>query len=480
MKVEHLIEPELEFGGGGRHIDIRFGLMNYGPLDLESTSRPTSVPVGVVGSSESVDGLHRWLERCRNEIPAKESRQPNLFPHFPGFSSDSPLGCEIAADGELDRTLGGKLIKELAKKSSANSVIETAVDAFVGEIAAIAEKGRAKVIFVALPLEVLEAVDRAAAQPSRGKTRRRTPRFDLHDLLKARAMTHHVPIQLVRPATYDPSKKQRPKAPADRPRPLQDEATRAWNLHTAFYYKAGGRPWRLERLSSDLTTCYVGVSFYRTLDEKRLETSIAQVFNERGEGVIVRGAQAMLAKDDLQPHLSETDACALLEQALGRYRTEHKTLPARVVLHKSSNYSVGERAGFEQALEAVGIESADLLTLMRSSARLLRRGSYPPLRGTWFELDARRQLLYTRGSVPFYATYPGLYIPQPLEIRVEAHEHAPRLLAQEVLALTKLNWNDSQFDVAVPITRGAAMNVGAILKYVQQDGPVEPRYSFYM
>ena len=28
-------------------------------------------------------------------------------------------------------------------------------------------------------------------------------------------------------------------------RPLQDEATRAWNFHTALYYKAGGTPWRL-------------------------------------------------------------------------------------------------------------------------------------------------------------------------------------------------------------------------------------------
>jgi len=35
MNVDFLREPELEFGAG-RHIDIRFGLMHYGPLDFAS------------------------------------------------------------------------------------------------------------------------------------------------------------------------------------------------------------------------------------------------------------------------------------------------------------------------------------------------------------------------------------------------------------------------------------------------------------
>lgn len=479
MKVDLLKEPELEFGGGGRHVDIRFGLMNYGPLDLDSSTRPTRVPVGIVGTSESIEGLHSWLERCHSEVPAKESRQPNLFPHFPGFREDGPFGSTIAMERELERTISERALKELAKKTSHNAVVEAAVELLLPEMAAIAETGRAKVIFCALPESLLAAVERAGGAETKAP-RKRGVRFDLHHLLKARAMGLRVPIQLMLPSTYDPTKKRRQKERPDRLRQLQDEATRAWNLHAALYYKAGGRPWRLQRLSTDLASCFVGISFYKTLDEARLETSIAQVFNERGEGVIVRGAQAAIAKEDRQPHLSEPDARSLLEQALARYRSEHKNLPARVVLHKTSNYSAAERAGFERAIEAMGIESADLLTVMRSDVRLLRRGSYPPLRGTWFELDDRRQLLYTKGSVPFFATYPGMYVPQPVELRLEANEQAPRILAQEVLSLTKLNWNDSQFDVTRPITIRAARSVGAILKYVDTDAPVEPRYSFYM
>ena len=38
MHAEVLDEPELEFGGGNRHIDPRFGIATYGPADLAGVS----------------------------------------------------------------------------------------------------------------------------------------------------------------------------------------------------------------------------------------------------------------------------------------------------------------------------------------------------------------------------------------------------------------------------------------------------------
>src|SRR5436190_18387193 len=87
-EIEVFDEPELEFGAEIPHIDIRFGIMNYGPLDVGSQSAPNRIRIGTVGSPETVEGTVRWLETCRQEIPAKESNQPNLFPRFPGFSAD--------------------------------------------------------------------------------------------------------------------------------------------------------------------------------------------------------------------------------------------------------------------------------------------------------------------------------------------------------------------------------------------------------
>jgi hypothetical protein len=261
---------------------------------------------------------------------------------------------------------------------------------------------------------------------------------------------------------------------------IQDEATRAWNLFTALYYKAGGKPWRLVRDPSELTTCYVGVAFYNSRDRETLATSIAQVFNERGDGVIVRGAAATISKVDRQAHLAEEDAYQLLVDALDLYRREHKTLPARLAAFKTSRHDAAELAGFERAITDRGVDSFDLVSVGRSSAKLFRYGAYPPLRGTLLSLDAREQLLYTRGSVEFFSTYPGMYVPQPLALRHDAGDSAAKDLAREALALTKMNWNNTQFDGHAPITIRAARQVGNILKYVGPDDPVEPRYANYM
>jgi hypothetical protein len=264
------------------------------------------------------------------------------------------------------------------------------------------------------------------------------------------------------------------------PAPLQDEATRAWNIHTALYYKAGGIPWRLLRDAAELTTCFVGISFYHSLDKTRLLTSVAQVFNERGEGVIVKGGQAQLDKDDKTPHLSETDAHALLKRAIHVYRQEHKTSPARVVVHKTSRVTPDEAAGFDAAAQEHSIDTVELLTVRRSLTRLFREGTYPPLRGTFLELQSTNGLLYLKGSVNFFETYPGMYVPRPLEFTTFRAETPLDQLAREMLSLSKLNWNNTQFDGGEPITVRAARRVGDILKCVPEGGKVQPTFRFFM
>ena len=80
----------------------------------------------------------------------------------------------------------------------------------------------------------------------------------------------------------------------------------------------------------------------------------------------------------------------------------------------------------------------------------------------------------------FFAAYPGMYVPVPIWVRCQQVEQTPVALATESLALTKMNWNSSQFDNMEPITLRAAKQVGDILKHVPSGGHVEPRYSYYM
>ncbi len=95
-------------------------------------------------------------------------------------------------------------------------------------------------------------------------------------------------------------------------------------------------------------------------------------------------------------------------------------------------------------------------------------------------LDNARHILYTRGSVDYYKTYPGLYIPAPLEIRIIESDVSPRLICEEIMALSKMNWNNTQFDGKFPITLGCARKVGEIMKYLDSTEKPQIRYAFYM
>jgi hypothetical protein len=289
-----------------------------------------------------------------------------------------------------------------------------------------------------------------------------------------------LPIQLLWPTTYDPSFKIPRKLKDTSDRRTQDPATIAWNLLTATYYKAGGLPWRLARDARQLRTSFVGLSFYRSIDGDQIRTSTAQMFDERGEGLILRGGRMVESEEDRRPHLTAIDAYELLRGSLKVFRDQHGHWPARVVLHKTSKFDQNELDGFHKAIDERDIDYADFVWVQKSMTRLYRLGVYPPLRGTLLRFDKDQALLYTRGSVEFFRTYPGMYVPRPLQLRCQALGQPLQHVAEEMLALTKMNWNNTQFDNGLPITIAAARHVGEVLKYVPEGQEIAPRYSFYM
>ena len=479
MNIDHIPEPELRFGTGS-HIDVRFGLMNCGPRDVTSAKAPRHIRIGIIGTPETVEGVNAWLTRCKSGIPAKQSNQPYLFPRFPGCDEQPGLWTTLVTDSTIQRNIQNTTIKTISRIADADRAVEEAVALIIAEIEALKDKP-VDVIVIAVPRDLIVAAapDEITSDKSDAASEA-IGTLDLHHLLKGRAFQFDTPLQLVLPWTYDESKRPPRRAKPGIMRTLQDEATRAWNFHVALYYKAKGIPWELKRDQAAYLPCYVGVSFYETLDKAALLTSVAQVFNERGEGLAVRGATAARDKDDRQPHLDGQGARDLLDRALRAYRDEHHHLPARVVLHKTSTYNAPEMEGFRGAAEEHDLASLDLLSLGESATRLFRVGQYPPLRGTLAQFDDERLLLYTRGSVEFFQTYPGLYVPQPLAIRLAAVDETPRFLAHEILALSKMNWNSTQFDGHEPITTQAARQVGKILKYIPEGARLQTHYRYYM
>jgi hypothetical protein len=130
--------------------------------------------------------------------------------------------------------------------------------------------------------------------------------------------------------------------------------------------------------------------------------------------------------------------------------------------------------------DEIAIVHFDLLYLTESFVRLYRTETYPPLGGTLLQLDEQNSILYTKGSVPFYETYPSTYPPKSLRIDSTYAQRPAHDIARECLALTKTNWNNTRFDGQLPITLGAARQVGTILKYVEDTSKISQPYRFYM
>ena len=149
MKIDYLEEPELEFGSG-RHVDIRFGIMNFGPLDFESDLAPRRIRVGIVGTPEDVERATDFFERCRTEIAGAKSRQGNLRPPFPGFHNETAFGSTLILDEALRRTIPAKLFEDLSRYDDANHIVREAASAFLAQFEHLLEHTSVDVLVCAV------------------------------------------------------------------------------------------------------------------------------------------------------------------------------------------------------------------------------------------------------------------------------------------------------------------------------------------
>jgi len=147
----------------------------------------------------------------------------------------------------LERTVAARAVEDLISTGDTNRCVTEAVGLFRSEFAYLKDNTSADVLLRGVPRALADLIDPDLRSPAADPT---APAFDFHDMLKAHA----------------PEARRRRKSKPGQYRSVQDEATRAWNFHTALFYKARGLLWRLVRESARLTTCYIGVSFYRSLD----------------------------------------------------------------------------------------------------------------------------------------------------------------------------------------------------------------------
>jgi len=474
-------EPMLEFGDGGQHFDPRLGLREHGPLQPRSGNL---VRVGVLGTEDTVGGFTDFLAESARGIESENKQLINLNPDFPGLGNQNPFRCKFEVSDGAAGTISRRQVNEITKIGRQDQAVRHAVELIASKVSALTE-GSAKpdVIVVALPVPLIEKLVNAKSDEQLEGSEEDNDDDDplnFRDLLKAKTLHLDVPTQIVWPDTWDDAAKIPRKVKRERNRQIQAKATRAWNLLNALFYKAGKVPWRLLPNQAEYRTSFLGIGFYRDLDGQQLWTSTAQMFDERGRGLILRGARAQTETKGRHPYLTAKDAEALVEQSIKAYKAHHRHVPARVVVLKTSRFRPEEAEGIDAALENFGVELADLLWVQESSPiAVFRDGNYPVLRGTFVDLTGKG-LLYTRGSVPYYGTYPGLRVPRPLLL--VPHENTDSTivtLAKDILALTKVNWSTTQFDQKLPAPIKAAREVGRILRHIEFGTAVSPDFRKY-
>lgn len=289
---------------------------------------------------------------------------------------------------------------------------------------------------------------------------------DLRHALKARALKFKLPIQIVTRNLLEDTLRG------------QDAATRAWNFSVGVYYKAGGVPWRLPQTGPE--TCFVGITFhhFRTTKRHIVQSGLAQAFSSEGEGFAIRGEGVPATPDQSRNvHLSEEQAYDLAESIVAEYTTRTGGAPVRVVVPKTTYFDDAELAGIRSALSNIPI--VDLVTLVPSSLRLLRIGSYPPKVGTVCSINNAKSFLFTSGFMPELGTYPGPHVPQPFEVRMQSGSSKIDA-AQDVLNLTRMNWNTADIRGKGPVTLSFARRVGGILGEFGEADPGETSFRYFV
>lgn len=457
-------EPGLEFGGGREHVSPKHGIILFGPRSVDQGQRhPKTVRVGIIGSGRSTESARLWINACAQGVSGDGAHTD-----FPGFRDDRGFYSDLQFDDAWNETVTQNEVNRLKGPRLRRDRFEQCLHLISDKLRLLSQRDRPPdYVVLALPNESLEhckVVDFRDAE--KGEVHR-----DLRRALKAIAMGYRLPTQILLQRTSE--------AEPDS-RNIDHRSRCAWNFFTSLYYKVGGVPWAPQNLAPG--TCYVGVSFHRSLGSlsRNYFTSLAQAFDEHGDGLVLRGQDFHwdTAKNGSSPHLSAELARDLIDSVLRRYRDEMKQVPRRVVIHKTSKFWPKERDGFEDALS--GVYEYDLLAVAPTEdIRMLRDGQYPVLRGSQITVG-QHHFLYTTGYIPALNAFPHGHIPAPLQVYDHVGDTPLETLLYEILVLSKMNWNAANFGGLMPITLKFSRLVGEIMREIPASQAPLPQFKFYM
>jgi len=518
--VKLLSEPKVEFGSDFVCDDPKMGITIGGFFSKSNSSHKKEINVALIGTGTLIVETLNWLNIFQNRVVATETvlkdtsaviqdgeildsedldfpgfedadilefnrRESNkvtnkkLNPDFLGFNKDSSFDCFFqnnAANNrdikerEFESVLADPNLSDIEKQERIIAIIEQKfADILENKVSAI------DLCYILLPDVVFKKLHSVKFGKSHSNLRRK---------LKARliAADNTIPTQILVEGTVLGTK-----------RSMQDLSMTAWNFCVASYYKAGSVPWALQ--VRDVDTCFIGISFSKVVSKENdlMRSSIAQAFNREGQGLVFTWKPFLWDGEKNRtksPHLEYSYAKELIQYVLDEYRKANRHTPSRVVVHKTTDFwdhrdskEFNELDGLRDGIaERLGSDvSMDFVAVKNSPVKILRNfGRYPVPRGTLLRMNTDECVLYTTGYIPYFELYPGTHIPHPLHVKSFGSDSHVEKLCEEILALTKLNFNNCSYYDSLPITIRFSKKVGEIIQYMPENSKPQSKYYFYM
>jgi len=476
-----LREPKLRFGHNQALEDPRDGLTLFGPLDEGKTF---GVRPAVIGTADGIRRFWRWVEQIQRPIDDRKISRPP----FPGF--EAAFNVPFSQRGVFEIPLDKRELIDACHIEDRHQRVHRVVRLFAEPIkAALKDEAKADVWFAIVPDEVYASCRPESVVPrnlrtpfeariSKGIARkllsepsffeelnedatpyRYQPHF--HNQLKAVLLDDETPTQIIRESTIAPTDFLNPMGYPKRKVGLPSEI--AWNLCTTAFYKAGARPWKLAEVRPGV--CYLGIVF--KLDETgpdgRWSSCGAQMFLDSGDGLVFKGTGGpWYSATTNSYHLDEEAARQLLDTAVAEYKLRAGKPPDELFIHGKARFDDAEWRGFlsgaPPSTRVVGVRIR-----LAEDLRIYRPGAHALLRGLAFVRDERTAFLWANGFIPRLQTYPGREVPRGLLVDVCRGRADVRTVLNDVLALTKLNYNACIYGDGQPVTLSFADAVGEIL-----------------
>ncbi len=520
-----LEEPLILLGMGQTAHHPRVGLSLYGPVD-SPTAR--TLRFGYVGPKEGLEHAKKFVSALMD--PLRFPVDPRARVPFPGF--EATFGCALPERFEVVKTVPLSAIKQALKVKERQQRIFKAVDLYLKPLEqARREEDVSSILWicyvpdivfthcrpksdalvdaeiVAAPSLTLTEVQQRLKDISAGQGRLFDEderdfeleaveyKPDFRTQLKHRLLSSQIPVQLVRQQTMAlvNGLSQAVGELQAEPRKVSALYTHIndilWNLSTTLFYKASGSPWKLANLRPGV--CYVGLVFKRTERPKRTRHGsntesttaccAAQMFLDSGDGTVFKGnVGPWYSPHTRECHLDAVAAENLIRMAVEGYRQRFEgAYPRELFIHGKVAFTDEEWEGFLKAVPSQ-TQLSGIRIRTRSQIRLYPQSDLVALRGVAYILDPRHGLLVTNGWIPRMETYPGREVPVPLAVDIVRGDPEIVTVLEDILKLTKLNYNTNVYGDGIPVTLRFADSIGSILTAGPEANTPPLPFKFYI